>query len=234
MRAAIIGASGGIGRALSEALAARDDTTRLFALSRSGRVPKGSKIEPVDLDITDEQSIEAAASAVGSVDLVIVASGVLSDGARLQPEKSWRDQSFAAFGDVFAINTFGPAMVARSFLPRLPRKGRGVFAALSARVGSISDNDLGGWHAYRASKAALNMLLRNYALEYRRRNADGIIVGLHPGTVQTGLSAPFAGNVSHEVFTPQLAAEQLLRVIDDLSPSDSGQVFDWKGDVIPA
>ncbi len=234
MRAAIIGASGGIGRALAEALAARSGTERLFALSRSGKVPQGPNIKPVAIDITDESSVEAAAAAVGPVDLVIVASGVLSDGAGLKPEKSWRDQSFAAFGQVFAVNTFGPAMVARSFLPCLPRQGRGVFAALSARVGSVSDNDLGGWHAYRASKAALNMLIRNYALEYGRRNADGIVAGLHPGTVDTALSAPFSAGVSHEVFSPEVAAGHLLRVIDGLCPADSGKVFDWKGEAIPA
>lgn len=238
MQAVIIGASGGIGRALTDALAERADMTRIHALSRSGETPAQPKVEPGQIDILDEASLEAAAARVageGEPELVIVASGILSDGAELQPEKSYRHQNRAAFERVFAVNTIGPALVAKHFLPIMPRQGRAVFAALSARVGSISDNRLGGWHAYRASKAALNMLIRNYAIEQARRNPDFISVSLHPGTVDTDLSAPFQGNVlPAQLFTPEQSAAHLLDVIEALAPDSSGKAFDWAGEEIPA
>ena len=133
------------------------------------------------------------------------------------------------------MNTFGPALVARYILPLMARNGRAVFSALTARVGSIDDNRLGGWHAYRASKAALNMLLRNYAIEQARRNDDFIVAGLHPGTVDTRLSRPFQMNVPDgQLFTPQISAAHMLRVIYRLTPADSGKCFDWAGKEIPA
>ncbi len=238
MRAVIIGATGGIGRALTEALAERTDVTQVYALSRSGEAAAHPKVVAGEIDILDEKSVATAAtsaSANGPIELVIVASGVLSSGPDLQPEKSYRHQSRAAFEQVFAVNTIGPALVAKHFLPVMPRQGRAVFAALSARVGSISDNRLGGWHAYRASKAALNMLVRNYAIEQARRNPDFIAASLHPGTVDTELSAPFQGNVPDEqLFTPQTSAAHLLSVINGLTPSNSGKAFDWAGAEIPA
>ncbi len=238
MQAVIIGATGGIGRALTDALAQRSDVTRVHALSRSGAALSHPKVEPGRVDVLDEESLASAASRVseaGAPELVIIASGILSDGSDLQPEKSYRHQSRAAFERVFAINTIGPALAAKHFLPIMPRQGRAVFAALSARVGSISDNRLGGWHAYRASKAALNMLIRNYAIERARRNPDFISVSLHPGTVDTGLSAPFQGNVpAAQLFTPQRSAAHLLDVIDTLTPENSGKAFDWAGKEIPA
>jgi len=228
MRAVVIGSSGGIGRALADGLEARGaDVVRL---SRSG--------SDTPIDITDEASVKATAEAVkdgGAPDIVIVASGLLSDGEGLQPEKSYRHQSMDAFQRVFAINTFGPGLVAKHFLPIMPRKERAIFAALSARVGSISDNGIGGWHAYRASKAALNMLVKNYAIEQARRNAEFIAVSLHPGTVDTGLSQPFQSNVpDKQLFTPQQSAGYLLDVIEGLTPADSGKAFDWAGKAIPA
>lgn len=238
MRAVIIGSSGGVGTAFVEALAARDDVAAVHALSRRGEGPEGQKIITGKINITDEDSVSAAAEQVkstGAPDLVIVASGLLSDGDALQPEKTYRHQTMDAFQRVFAINTFGPGLVAKHFLPIMPRKGRAVFAALSARVGSISDNRLGGWHAYRASKAALNMLIRNYAIEQGRRNEDFIAVSLHPGTVDTDLSKPFQGNVpDKKLFTAQQSADYLLGVIDGLKPGDTGKAFDWAGKEIPA
>lgn len=237
MHAVIFGASGGIGSALTQALAARNDVELVHAVSRSG-VEGGGKIASHIADITDEAALSAVAEAIkarGAPDLVIVASGILSDGDALQPEKSYRHQSMDAFERVFRINTFGPGLVAKHMFPIMPRAQRAVFAALSARVGSISDNGLGGWHAYRASKAALNMLIRNYAIEQARRTDQFICVGLHPGTVDTGLSEPFQGNVpDKKLFTPDYAAQQLLSVIDGLRPGDTGKVFDWAGEDIPA
>ena len=182
MHVVIIGSSGGIGAALTEAFAAESDVTTVSAFARSDQSPATPIIQRGYIDIEDESSIEAAATLVmerGAPTHVLVATGVLSAPPDVQPEKTYRQQSLVAFERVFAINTFGPALIAKHFLPLMPRKGRAVLAALSARVGSISDNRLGGWHAYRASKAALNMLIKTYALEtaspksgfYRRRIA---------------------------------------------------------------
>ncbi len=235
MRAVVVGASGGIGGEFVRQLSARADVEQVLALSRSGKAPVGPKIEAGRIDLEDEASIDAAFSGAGEVGLVIVATGILSDTGGLSPEKTYRAQSPQAFDKVFRVNTIGPALTAKHALPRMPRAGRAVFAALSARVGSISDNGIGGWHAYRASKAALNMLIRNYAIEQARRNSDFICVGLHPGTVDTELSKPFQGNVPEEnLFTPERSARCLLNVIDGLRPTDTGKVFDWAGQEIPA
>jgi len=135
----------------------------------------------------------------------------------------------------YRLNAIGPALVAKHLLPLMPRQDRSVFGALSARVGSIGDNRLGGWHAYRASKAALNMLIRNLAIEHGRTHKAGIVVGLHPGTVATDLSAPFQAGVAPEkLFTPEHSASALLSVVEGLTPGDSGGVFSWDGQRIPA
>ena len=131
---------------------------------------------------------------------------------------------------LFAVNTIGPALIAKHALPLLPKTGKSVFAALSARVGSISDNGLGGWHSYRASKAALNMLLKNFAIELKFKRKEAVCIGLHPGTVDTGLSQPFQKNVADgKLFTPAYSAARLLSVIDGAAPADSGKCFAWDG-----
>lgn len=232
----IFGASGGLGRALVAAYAARDSVKRIHAVGRRvDTLPTGEKITPHRADITCETDLEALAPQLGEPDLVLVATGLLSDPETgLKPEKSYRQQSMAAFEQVFRVNTFGPGLVAKHLLGRMPRQGRTVFAALSARVGSISDNGFGGWHAYRASKAALCMLMRNYAIEVARKNPDAICVCLHPGTVDTGLSAPFQSNVPEDkLFAPDYAANCLQGVLDGLNPKDSGGQFDWAGQKIP-
>jgi len=237
MQAIIFGASGGIGAELVAQLSGRPDISHVHAVSRNGTAASG-KIVQHRADITVDSDLARLADTLKSEDnirLIIIATGILSEGDTLQPEKSYRQQSIRAFEHVFRVNTFGPALVARYFLPLMPRSGRAVFSALSARVGSISDNRLGGWHAYRSSKAALNMLLRNYAIEQARLNADFIVAGLHPGTVDTGLSKPFQGNVPDgQLFTAETAAAHLLTVIDGLTPADSGKCFDWAGKEIPA
>ena len=135
---------------------------------------------------------------------------------------------------VFAVNTIGPALVAKHFVPLMPRQGRSVFAALSARVGSIEDNRLGGWYSYRASKAALNQILRTLAIEVARTRPEAIVVGLHPGTVTSSLSAPFRSAESKPApFTPEASAVHLLHVLERLSPRDSGRVFAWDAQPIP-
>ncbi|MGB0928123.1 MAG: SDR family NAD(P)-dependent oxidoreductase [Pikeienuella sp.] len=215
-RVVVIGASGGIGKALLEA-------TNGIGLTRA------------DLDLTDEASIKAAAAKIkadqGTVDVVIVATGLLH-GDQISPEKSWARLDGAAMALVFAVNTIGPALVAKHFLPLLPKGRKGVFAALSARVGSIGDNRLGGWVSYRASKAALNQIIRTFSIELKRKNPDAIFIGLHPGTVNTGLSQPFQGGAPGAVFSPAEAAAHLLTVIDRATPDQSGDSFDWKGERI--
>ncbi|MEL6568948.1 MAG: SDR family NAD(P)-dependent oxidoreductase [Pseudomonadota bacterium] len=232
----VFGTSGGIGRELARQLAERS-AEPVFGVSRS-EAPNVPGVTPLRADLTNETALAKVAttlSEAGEVTLAIVATGLLSDGDALQPEKTYKQQSWAAFEAVFAANTIGPALAAKHIMPLMPRKGRAVFAALSARVGSISDNRMGGWHAYRASKAALNMLIRNYAIEIGRRNDQFIAVGLHPGTVDTGLSKPFQGNVpDKKLFTPEYSASALLDVVDALTPDQSGNVYDYAGKVVPA
>lgn len=166
------------------------------------------------------------------VDLVIVATGLLHDDAK-GPEKALTDLDPTWLARTFAINAIGPAIVAKHFLPLLPADRRAVFAVLSARVGSIGDNKLGGWYGYRASKAALNMFVRTASIELARTRPRGIIVGLHPGTVDTQLSKPFQRNVAPgKLFTPATAAAHLLDVIDALKRPDSGNCLDWSGETI--
>ncbi len=232
--AAIFGATGGIGAALCNQLAARGK--RVWAGSRSVKGPNGTGITPFTFDLLDEASIAGAAQVMRSdpPDLVIVASGVLILPDGTGPERAYRKLDRAAMAQMLAINTIGPALIAKHMLPLLPREGRSVFAALSARVGSIGDNRLGGWHSYRASKAALNMLLKNFAIEVARTHEYAVVAGLHPGTVDTGLSKPFQGNVPEgKLFSPMQSAQNLLTVLDGLEPRDSGAVFDWAGQRLP-
>lgn len=233
LNAVVVGASGGIGGALVRALGELPETGSVIACARSDRVP-GS----LYLDLEAEASIAAAAAEVrdrvGEVDLVIVATGLLHDGPALRPEKSFRALSAESLARAFAVNSTGPALVAKHFLPLLPRDRKAVFAALSARVGSIADNDLGGWYGYRASKAALNMLIRCAAIELARRHPLAACVALHPGTVDTALSAPFQTGVSPErLLGPDLAARRLLEVVDRLDAAGSGRLYAWDGSTIP-
>jgi NAD(P)-dependent dehydrogenase (short-subunit alcohol dehydrogenase family) len=227
--AVVIGASGGIGGAIEAALIEEGafEIVHGFARSRTG---------PQHLDLLDEASIVAAAAHVAAgppPTLVIVATGLLHRGDH-GPEKALRDLDPDWLATLYAVNAIGPALVAKHFLPIMPKTGRITFAALSARVGSISDNRLGGWYGYRASKAALNMLVRTLAIEERRRNDRAIVVTLHPGTVDTGLSRPFQGNVQPgRLFAPDRAALQLLDVMDALKVSDSGKHFDFTGEEVP-
>lgn len=230
-RAAVFGASGGIGGALVRLLAEDSRCSAVYAGARQAP-GSGAKIHPFSFDLTQEETIAACVSRIGlegDLDLAIVASGLLHD-ADLQPEKTMRALNPAMLARSFAVNAVGPALIAKHILPRLPRDRKSVFAALSARVGSISDNRSGGWHAYRASKAALNQLIRTCAIELGVRNRQAICVTLHPGTVDTPMSGPFRAGVSPDrLFTPQTSASHLLAVIDRLKADMSGGFFAWDG-----
>jgi len=229
LRALVFGASGGVGAALCAVLAAHPRTAAVYAAARGAAAPW-------DFSLEDEATIArvaAAAAAAGPLDLVLVATGMLHETG-LQPEKTWRALEPTALARAFAINATGPALIAKHTLGLLRRDAKSVFACLSARVGSIEDNRLGGWHAYRASKAALNMLTRNFAIELRQRNPRAICVALHPGTVDTRLSRPFQSAVPDgKLFTPERSACALLTVLDRLSTADSGRVWAWDGQPIP-
>ncbi|MBL7235643.1 MAG: SDR family NAD(P)-dependent oxidoreductase [Komagataeibacter hansenii] len=234
--AAVFGAGGGIGHAIVGRLAQSGHYARIHAGSRQPCAGFGPTVTPFTFDLTYEDSIADAATAIDAPpELVLVTTGMLHDAARnIAPEKTMRSLNAASMARAFAINTTGPALIAKHMLPRLPRDRRAVFAVLSARVGSIGDNRLGGWHAYRASKAALDMLVVNFAIEMRRTHPEAIVVALHPGTVGTALSAPFQGSVpAGKLFSPATAADHLLRVIETLTPADSGSLIAWNGERLP-
>lgn len=229
---AVLGASGGIGSALTKQLAADPSVGRVNAIARSSVLVASDKIRHISADILDEHSLQRAADEAGAddlLDLVIVATGILHNGA-LQPEKRLAELGPESFIDVIRINALGPALAAKYFLPKMRRGCKTVFAAISARVGSIADNRLGGWASYRASKSALNMLLKTAAIEQSRTRPQSVVAGLHPGTVATGLSEPFRRNVPQDrLFSPEQSAGYLLNVIDGLDSEDTGGFFAWDG-----
>lgn len=224
--AVIIGARGGIGAALADALEKDPNYAQVIRLHRESNPP---------VNLLDESSIAAAAASLTAahppISLVLVATGLLHSNQN-GPEKSLRELDPDWMIENFRINAVGPALVAKHFLPIMVKQGPICFAALSARVGSISDNRLGGWHSYRASKSALNMLIRNIAIEWQRKNPQSVVVGLHPGTVETALSAPFKGNPAHERFSPARAAGDMLSVLHGLKPEQSGQIFAYDGSLV--
>ncbi|WP_448586279.1 SDR family oxidoreductase [Thermaurantiacus sp.] len=216
----ILGASGGIGRALADLAEARGDP--VLRLARPA------------LDLDDEASFARAAERAGEgLAHVIVTTGLLHLGGR-GPERSWREIDPAFLTETFRVNALLPALAAKHFLPRLARTGRPVFAVLTARVGSIADNRLGGWYGYRMAKAAANQLVRTAAIELARRNPGAVAVALHPGTVDTPLSRPFQRNLKPgQLQRPEDAATRLWRVIDALTPADTGRFLAWDGSAIP-
>lgn len=223
---AVIGASGGIGRAFVDILSRQYPYANLYSFSRT----YGYRV-----DYTSEDSIAEAANIAfrtGPLDLVIVTNGILHN-QEITPEKSIKELSREKLQQLFEVNTIVPSLIAKYFLPYLNRDSTSIFASLSARVGSISDNELGGWYAYRLSKVALNMMIKNASIEIARRNKSAIIVGLHPGTVDTNLSRPFHKNVPVEqLLTPHQSVQKLIKVLLSLTPAQSGKCFAWDGEEI--
>lgn len=240
--AIVIGARGGVGEAFVSRLSRNDSIDRILATSRDPRwcqqTPSASRVLRRQLDLTDESSVSNLTDALDDeappVRLVINASGLLHDGDT-QPERSWRDLDPQQMVRLFEVHALGVAVLMKHLLPTFPRTGRSVFATLSARVGSIGDNRLGGWYSYRASKAAQNMLVKCAAIEAARRSPELVLLALHPGTVHSSLSEPFTRRLraGHTVFTPMQSCEHLCGVISGCAPSDSGGFFAWDGQPIP-
>ena len=231
----IIGSSGGIGKAFINFYKKQDVNNKIIGLSRIDKKDTESLDAHYLIDLENEQSIENAANEAktyGPYQLIIVATGALH-GDDFFPEKSYKQISAKNLKKVFNINTFGPALIGKYFIPLLDNKNPSVLSFLSARVGSISDNKLGGWHAYRASKAALNMLIKNFSIELNRTNKLAKVIGLHPGTVDTRLSKPFQRNVpENKLFTPKFSAASMASVISNLDDNESGSIFAFDGSKI--
>jgi NAD(P)-dependent dehydrogenase (short-subunit alcohol dehydrogenase family) len=208
----------------------------LYAGARLLPCVRDERVTDFTFDLLDERSIATAAqriSSEGSLDLVIVTTGGLQFHGK-RTERSWQDLELASLEAAFAVNTTGPTLIAKHFMPLMRRDSQAVFAALPAKVGSIEDNRLGRWHGYRASKAALNQIVRNLATEFRRKNPQGTAVTLHSGTVDTELSQPFASRTPpRRLFSPYECAAKLLRVLGGLLPADSGHMVGWDGSQIP-
>ncbi|MCI4661784.1 MAG: C factor, cell signaling protein [Neomegalonema sp.] len=224
-RALVIGATGAIGGALSDALSRDPRCSEVIGLGRgAGSLP----------ELSDEAAFGAAIAASGPVSLVLIATGALIIDDR-KPEKRLQALSEDSMAAQFRLNTILPALAIKHSLALLPRQDRCVIAALSARVGSIEDNRLGGWTSYRAAKAALNQVIRCAGIELRRTHPQAVIAALHPGTVESPLSAPFRpeGAARPEVQTPEQSAAGLLRVVDGLRPGQSGGFFAYDGSAIP-
>ena len=228
--AVVIGSSGGLGAALLGQLAHDGQYAQALGLGRHTEV---------SVDYLHEASIASAAQAVARVcaaanlelRLLIVATGFLH-GESGQPERSWANLDAGYLDHVFKINTLGPALVMKHFFPLVPKQGRCVAGFMSAKVGSIGDNTLGGWYGYRASKAALNQLVKTASIELTRRNRQSICVALHPGTVSTALSQPFAKTGLNVRPAPEAAAD-LLKVLQALVPEDTGCLVNYLGQKLP-
>ena len=230
---AVIGSSGAIGNALSNRLLEDDSVETIYKFSRSQKSEGNQKEKNFFIDIEDENSIKKSTENIPEdikFDMIFVATGILHNDDDIFPEKSIKDINADKLKRVLSINTIGPTLVGKYFIPYLNNKSKSIFAFLSARVGSISENKLGGWYSYRSSKTALNQIIKNFSIEIKRTNPNAIFVGLQPGTVSSFLSKPFEKNVKSEnLFTPDFSASKLLEVIDNLESKDTGKLIAWNG-----
>jgi len=242
----ITGATGGIGSALVRHLLATEPATKIWALSRRPEALQqliasvgdaSERIHPLTGNILDESQLQEMVgvihAAVGSLDGAIHTVGALS-GSQLKAEKSLRDISLETLVESFSINTVSFMLLAKHVHKLFRHERRSTFAAISAKVGSIGDNQLGGWYSYRASKAALNMAVKNVALEYTRTGCKTITVALHPGTTETLLSKPFIGSYpKDQLATPDRTAARLVKVLDAVTPDQTGLFLNWDGSPLP-
>ena len=231
---AVVGARGAIGKAFVEYYSKDESVDHVFAFSRKKISFENRKIKSFDLDIENQTSIEDAAHNIKDypIDTIIVATGILHS-ENFGPEKSIKEIDFTTMTKVMAVNTIGPALIGRYFIPLLRKDAKSVLAFLSARVGSISDNKLGGWYSYRASKTALNQIIKNFSIELKRTNPEAVVLGLQPGTVDSNLSEPFKKNVAKgKLFSPEQSRELLSDVIEKATKEDSGNLIAYDGEII--
>jgi len=232
----VFGSHGGIGEAMVHQLKENRKVNKIYSYSRRETRFDSNLIIENKVDITNEDSVIEAASRIAAedkIDIIIIATGLLHDENGMSPEKSLRDVNASNFMNSYLVNAVGPALIAKHFSLKMNRNSKSVFSAISARVSSISDNHLGGWYAYRASKAALNQIIKTTSIEVGRRFKQAVVIGLHPGTVDTDLSEPFKSNVAEgKLFTTKYASECLLKIINDIEPKDSGKLIAWDGEEI--
>ncbi|MEY4625924.1 MAG: hypothetical protein RL061_1449 [Pseudomonadota bacterium] len=227
-KALVIGSSGSIGAAFVRDLQVDEHCEKVTSLSRS----EVNEYQ-LTIDLKDEVSAQFAAHTLqldGPFDLILVATGVLH-GDDFMPEKRLADLDIKAMQETFSVNTLGPALLLKYFLPLLSNAG--VMGLISAKVGSIGDNRLGGWYTYRASKAALNMLIKTASIELKRQKPEAMVVAIHPGTVISELSKPFAGGSGSKARDANIASQEILQVLDKLKPEQSGGFFAYDGQELP-
>lgn len=246
VNALVVGATQGIGLAFVKQLLQNEAIAHLFATYRSAQTATplfelsaehSQRLHCIQMDLTDEAQIVSGLAEVKQtapqLHLVINCVGLLHNKQQ-QPEKALRQLNADNLINYFKVNSIGPALLAKHLQPLFKHKEQAIFATISAKVGSIEDNRLGGWYGYRASKAALNMFLKTAAIEYSRRNPTTIIVALHPGTTDTQLSKPFQRGVPPEkLFSTERTVSQLIKVLEKVTPQDSGEFFSWNGDRLP-
>ena len=229
----IAGSSGAIGGEFTELYANNSNVEKIIALSRKPTNTNHNKIQSVEIDYYNEATFKNLdeISQLDSISKIIIATGILHTD-QIRPEKSIDIIAGEDMRKVFQVNVFGPILLVKKLLP-LIKKSKGVkIVFLTARVGSISDNVLGGWHSYRSSKSALNMMIKNLAIELKRLNKEHVVIGIHPGTVKSHLSEPFLRHVKHDIFNPKESVDLMTQVISKVSQIDSGKCFDFSGKVI--
>ena len=229
----IAGSSGAIGREFLRFYSDDLNVEKIVTLSRKKDDFGDKKIQSIEIDYRKEGTFENLdkISQLESISTIIIATGILYTN-QVKPEKSIDNINFESLRDVFQVNVFGPILLVKKLLPLIKKSGGVKIVFLTARVGSISDNELGGWYSYRSSKSALNMMIKNLSIELKRANKENIVIGIHPGTVKSHLSEPFLRNVKHNIFTPNESVELMGKVISKISQKDSGKCFDFLGKVI--
>jgi NAD(P)-dependent dehydrogenase (short-subunit alcohol dehydrogenase family) len=229
----IAGSTGSIGEEFTRFYSDDPDVDKIITISRKIDDTTQKKIQSIEIDYNKEQSFKnlERISELESIDTIIIATGILHT-AQIKPEKSIDSINFEAFKSVFQVNVFGPLLLVKKLMPLIKRSQGVKIVFLTARVGSISDNELGGWYSYRSSKSALNMMISNLSIELQRVNKNHLVIGIHPGTVRSNLSEPFLRNVKHNIFSPRESVDLMAKVISKISHKDSGKCFDFLGKVI--
>ena len=229
----IAGASGGIGKEFTKFYCDDPNIDKVIALSRKMNNVDNPKIQSIEFDYSREETFDNLNDILQleSISTIIVATGILHTD-QIRPEKSIAGVDLVTLQKVFQVNVFGPTLLVKKLLPLIKKSKAVKIVFLSARVGSITDNSLGGWHSYRSSKSALNMMISNLSIELQRINKENVVIGVHPGTVKSQLSEPFLKNVKHNIFSPKESVDLLSKVISDIDQKDSGKCLDFSGKII--